>query len=72
MNLQEVAFSSFSSQLSHSLNERCALDITNRTAKLNDAYIRRLLRIIDWYPRNSLDPLLDCVCEVRYYLNGLA
>lgn len=72
MNLQKIGLSSTSLQLSHSLNERGALDIANCTAQLNDADVGTLICIINWYSGNPLDPVLDCVCKVWHNLDGFS
>jgi len=72
MNLEEVALASSPLQLSHGLDEGRALDITDCASQLNDTHIRRLLRVIDWNPGNSLNPVLDCIRQVRHNLDRLA
>jgi len=71
VNLQEVVLAGLPPQFRHSLDERHALDIANRTAQLDDADIRLLARVIDWYPRHPLDPVLDGLRDVRHDLDRL-
>lgn len=72
MNLQEIPLPSASLQLSHGLNERRTLNITHRASKLDNTHIRLLIRIIDWDPRNTLNPILNCIREMRHHLDGLS
>jgi hypothetical protein len=71
MNLHKVSLSRTSLQLTHGLNERSALDIANCTTQFNDANIRALICIINWYSCNSLYPILDCIRKVRHNLYSL-
>ena len=72
MNLEEISLASSPLQLSHSLDERRALNITDSASQLNDTHIRRLLGVIDWNSCNPFNPVLDCICEVRNDLDRLA
>ena len=72
MNLQKVSLSSTSFQLSHSLNERRTLNISNSTSQLNDTNIWLLICIIDRDPCNSLNPVLNCVRKMRDNLDSLS
>jgi hypothetical protein len=72
MNLEEIAFSGSPLQLSHSLNERRALDVTDCASQLNDTHIRRLLRAIDGNSGNPFNPVLDCIRQVWNNLDRLA
>lgn len=72
MNLQEVAFSSSSLQLSHGFDEWGTLNVSNSTTQLNDANIRCLLCIVDWDPRNSLDPILNGIGQMWHNLYSLS
>lgn len=71
MDLQKVVPARTASELCHSLNERHALDITNGTTQLNYANIRLFVGIIDGYPGDPLDPILNRIRDVRDDLNGL-
>lgn len=70
VNLHEVVFARTPSQLAHGLNERHALDIAHCATQLNYADIGLLTRVIDRYPRDLLDPVLNRVGNVRNYLYG--
>ena len=72
MDLHEVIPARSSSELSHGLDKRHALHITNGATKLNYAHIWLLARVIYRYTRNLLDPFLDRVCDVWDNLYGLA
>jgi hypothetical protein len=72
VNLQEVPLPCTSLQLSHRLDERCTLNIANRTPKLNDTDVRLLIGIIDRDPRNTFNPILNCVREMWHNLNGFS
>ena len=72
MYLQEVVLACTSPQLSHGLDERPTLDITNRSTKLDNTCIRLFICIIDRDPGYSFNPILDSVCEVRNNLHGPA
>jgi hypothetical protein len=72
MNLEEVVLAGPPLQLSHGLNERCALDIADCASQLNDTHIRRLLRVIDWHSCNAFDPILDGIRQMRDNLDRLA
>jgi hypothetical protein len=69
MDLEEVILSSSASELAHSLDKRRTLDITNRSSQLNDAHIWRLIGIIDWNLRDTLNPVLDGICQMWNDLN---
>lgn len=70
MYLQKVVLASSPSQLPHCLDERPALDIAHRSTKLDDADVRLFVRIVHRYPRHSLNPVLNCVREMRYDLHS--
>lgn len=70
MNLQKVPLPGTSLQLTHGFNEGSTLNITNRTTQFNNAYICALICIINRNSRNSLNPVLDCVCEMRHNLDS--
>jgi hypothetical protein len=72
MNLEEIAFPSSPLQLSHSLDERRALDVTDCASQLNDTHIRRLLRVIDGDSGNPFNPVLDCIRQVWNNLDRFA
>ena len=72
MDLQEVVPPRSSPQLTHGLSEQMALDVANRSTKLNDADIGFLLGVIDRYPCHTLDPVLRDVREVWHDLNSSA
>jgi hypothetical protein len=69
MDLQEIVLSGSSPQLSHSFDEWPTLDIAHGATKLNDTHIWLFIRVINRYPRNPLDPILNGVCEVWYNLD---
>jgi hypothetical protein len=72
VDLHEVVLAGSSPQLAHGLNERHALNIANCASQLNDADIRLLTRIVNWYPCHLLYPFLDRICDVGYDLHCLA
>jgi hypothetical protein len=72
VDLQEVIPACTAPKLRHSLDKRHALDVANRAAQLDYAHIRHLARIVDGYPRDPLDPVLDCIGNVRDDLDRLA
>jgi hypothetical protein len=72
VDLEEVVLARPTAQLSHGLDERHALDISDGASKLNDADIGLLSGVIDRYPRNPLNPVLDGICDVRDDLHRLA
>ena len=71
VDLHEIILARPSPQLAHSLDEGHALNITDRTSQLNYTDIGFLARVIDGYPRNLLDPVLNCIGNVRDDLHGL-
>lgn len=68
MDLQKIVSPCSPSQLSHTLNERTTFDVSNGPSKFNNTHVWFALRVINWYPRNTLNPLLDCIGEMRDYL----
>lgn len=71
MNLHKISLPSTSLQLTHSFNERGTLDIADCTTQFDDANIGALICIINRNSRNSLHPVLDCVCKMGHNLDGL-
>lgn len=71
MNLHEVVPARSPPKLSHSLNKRHALHVTDSATELDDAHVGLLARVVNRYARNLLDPFLDRVCDVRDDLHGL-
>ncbi len=72
MNLQEIVLARPPLQLSHSLDERRTLNIAYGASKLNNTHIWCLIGVIDGDASHALDPILNCVREVRNNLDGLA
>jgi len=72
MNLYKVLLASPSSQLSHGLNKRRTLNITNGPSQLNYAQIRRFFRVINRCLGDSLNPILHSIRQMRNNLNCLA
>lgn len=70
MYLKEIVLPCSSPQLPHSLDERSTLDISHRSSKLDDTHIRLLVRIINRYPCDPLDPILDGIGQVRHHLHS--
>jgi hypothetical protein len=70
VNLHKVVLARTSPQLTHSLNERHALDISYCASQFDDADIRLLARVVDRYPRHLLDPVLDGIGNVGDDLHG--
>ena len=72
MNLHKVVSSGSSSQLSHRLDERRALNVTHGPTELDNAHVRRFLGVVDRNLSNALYPILNRVREVRHNLNCLS
>ena len=72
VDLQEVVPARTAPELRHSLDERHALDIADSTTQLDDANIWLFVAIVDGYPCDPLDPILNRIRDVRHHLNGLA
>jgi len=58
--------------LSHRFNERRALNVAECAPKFNDTDIRLLNRIADGNSRNTFHPILNCVSDMWYNLDGLS
>jgi hypothetical protein len=71
VNLHKVPFPSPSFQLTHGLDERSALNVADCPTQFDNANIRGLVCVIDRNPRDPLDPVLDCICQVRHNLHRL-
>lgn len=72
MYLQEVVLASPPPQLSHSFDKRRTLNVPHCATELNDAHVGCLVRIVDRYPRDPLDPVLDGIGQVRDNLHRAA
>jgi hypothetical protein len=72
VNLHEVVPARTSPQLAHGLNEWHALDVPDGSSQLNYANIRLFARVIDRYPRDLLDPVLNRIGDVGHDLYRLA
>jgi hypothetical protein len=72
VDLHEVVLARSSPQLAHSLNEGHALNIAHCASQLNYADIGLLARVIDGYPRDLLDPVLNRIGNVWHDLYGFA
>lgn len=72
MDLQEIVLSCPSLQLSHSLDKRRTLDISDSSSQLNNAHIRRLIGIIDGDACYTLDPILNRIGQMRHDLDSLS
>jgi hypothetical protein len=70
VDLHEVVLARTSPQLTHSLNERHALDIAHCASQFDNADIGLLARVVDRYPRHFLDPVLDGIGNVGDDLHG--
>ena len=66
MYLKEIVFASSSAQLPHGFNERSTLNVPHCAPKLDYAGIRHLIGVIDRYPSNPVNPILDGICQVRH------
>lgn len=71
VNLHKISFPSPSFQLTHGLDERSALNVANRPTQFDNANIWALICVIDGNPCNPLDPVLDCIRQVRHNLHRL-
>jgi hypothetical protein len=69
MNLEEIVLSCSTPQLSHSLDKRCALNVSNSATQFDYTDIGCLLRVVNRNFRNSLDPVLDGICDMRHDLH---
>jgi len=72
MNLDEVSLARASLELTDSVNEGRALDISHCTTQLDDTHIGLGPGLVNRDLGNALDPFLDGVGDVRYDLNRLA
>jgi hypothetical protein len=72
VNLHEVVLARTPPQLAHSLYERHALDVAHCASQLDYADIRLLARVVDGYPRDPLNPVLDRIGDVGNDLDGFA
>lgn len=70
VNLHKVVLARASPELAHSLDEGHALNITHSTSQLDYADVRLFARVIDGYPRDFLDPVLNRIGDVWDDLNG--
>lgn len=70
--LQKIVLPRPPPQLSHGFDERPALDVTHRPSKLDDANVGFFVRVVDRYPRDALDPVLNGIGQMGYHLNGPA
>ena len=70
MNLHKVVLARTPPQLAHSLDERHALNVAHGAAQLDYADIGLFTRVIDRYPRDLLDPVLDRIGNVGNDLYG--
>lgn len=64
MDGHEVGASLLVTQLCECLDKGHALDITDGASELDNAHIRFFVGSIHWHPGNSLNPILDGVCNV--------
>ena len=65
MNNTEAVVRDSELKLSESFNKRHALNVTNRTAQLNDAHFGLFTVLCDWNLGHIFHPLLDGVRYVR-------
>jgi hypothetical protein len=72
VDLHEVVTAGAPSKLSHSLDERHALHVTDSASKLDDAHIGLLVGVVHGNAGDLLHPLLDGVGDVRHDLDRLA
>lgn len=72
VDLHEVVAAGAPPKLSHSLDKRHALHVTNCATKLDDAHIRLLACVVDGNACNLLHPFLDGICDVWHHLHRLA
>jgi hypothetical protein len=70
VNLHEVVLARTSPELAHGLNKGHALDIAYGTSQLNYADVWLFARVIDGYPRDLLDPILNRIGDVWDDLYG--
>lgn len=56
-------------KLPEGLHKGAALDVTHSPAQLNDTHIRHTRHAIHWDVSNTLDPILDGICDVRDHLH---
>lgn len=72
MDLEEVVPARSASQLGQCLHKGHAFDIANRASELDDADVRLLVRVVNRYPCDTYDPVLDRICDVGNDLHGTA
>lgn len=72
VNLHKVVLSSSDAQLSKSLDERHRFDVAHGSSKLDNADIRLLTSVVDWNFSDSLDPILNCLDNMRHNLYGMS
>ena len=69
--MQKVVSTCSSSELSHGLDKRCTLNVTDSATQLDDAYIWLLIRVVDWDSCNTFYPVLNRVCQMWNDLHRL-
>ena len=72
VDLHEVVAAGAAPQLSQGLDKGHALHVADGAAKLDDAHVRLLARVVDGYAGNLLHPFLDGVGDVGDDLHRLA
>jgi hypothetical protein len=58
--------------LAQCFDEWHGLNVTDSATELYHTDIGRAISVVDWDAGNALDPVLDCICDVRYDLHCLA
>ena len=72
VNVEKVAAPGAPAELRQGLDERHALDISDRPTQLDDAGIRLLARIVDRDPSNSFDPVLDGIGDMWHSVHTVS
>lgn len=72
LDLKEVVLANSSLELSHGLNEWCALDVSNSTAQFDDTDIRLPSRLIHRNLGDLLNPVLDFIRQMGDDLHSLS
>lgn len=71
MDLQEIVLARTAPELGHGLDKGHALDVAHSSTQFDYAHVRLLVRVVDGYPRNPLDPILNRIRDVWHDLHRL-
>jgi len=71
MDQQKIVASGASPELPQGLDEWHAFNVADRATQLDYTDIRLLARVVDGDSCHALDPILDCIGDMWYHLDGL-